>query len=731
MTALTIDSIVTTSLSEPIHIVSEDMFGAIAVNSYGYNYFEQHIDLLGLTNVRFPGGTLSEGGYVIDGRIRLDAGDISLETLQGDRANFGFDLTHPELISPLALDYDDENHLLRDDVATFSQALDLAVRRDVSLDLVIPVERYFTGADFTDADVRDLATEIAQSDISDFLGRLKDGAFNDGALPQSITFEIGNEAYANPIEYAVVAKAMISEITSQMEGSDIDYEIAFQMGRGSFEFNNLNKSGYFTPFFDGSGDPIEALSDLGFTPGTRVSHDDQQTGIDQMMIGILGDELEHIDALRHHTLGFNSDTGRSVDSPFHERSSILDEWLQEFETKGISRDEIDYYISAWSTNSADGNGLPYELAAAGNTVELFAHFMDIGVDRAALWGVVGAFRYKPDISSTTVTDRLSNFLSPQAMIVKMLSENVIDSAYLGSTEVGTTGVTTYTFESNDSFNIFVVAKQFSNGQLDLDLDLGFLGDLHSVSLQNLDVEPGNSHGPSRLTETRQEVVDGKVSLEFDQHDEIIMVEIEKGESESYLLVEAIEQLTGTPISLAAGFEVKRASDVGDTLSGTANTDVIVGGAGNDMLTGGGGHKSVFGNGMGSSDFARLGANNGDFIFGGDGDDTINGYAGNDLISGDAGNDDLWGGSGFDTFVFSSGDDTIHDFASGVDTIAVEADMLGGLPIELWLAEIGSVQDGHVVLEHPTNGSLTIKGIETVDDLFGDLAIIDATDHFAF
>ena len=148
-------------------------FGAIGVNNFGFHYFEDHTAQLGITDIRFPGSEVSEAGYVVDGRIQLGMGDVNFISLQGDRSNFAFDLTHPELMSPAALAFDDENFSLRDDIFTFSQVLDLAVSRGVGVDLIIPVDRYFTGADYTDLAVRTLAAEIAREDITIFLDRLK------------------------------------------------------------------------------------------------------------------------------------------------------------------------------------------------------------------------------------------------------------------------------------------------------------------------------------------------------------------------------------------------------------------------------------------------------------------------------------------------------------------------------------------------------------------------------
>ena len=731
MNSTTDQPLVVTSVQTPIHKVDASMFGAIGINNYGYHYFEEHTELLGLTDIRWPGGTVSEGGYVIDGRIRLDAGEISLSTLTGDRSAFAFDLTHPELISPLALSYDEENHLARDDVGTFTQAIQLAVSRDVDLALIIPVQRYFNLVDFTDEEIRAQAIEIARADIAVFAERLKAGAWNDGNYPASFTFDIGNEAYANPIEYALIAKAIINELNAQLDGSGINYHIGFQMGRGSYEFMNLVEAGYFDPFFDGSGDPIAELQDLGFVPSADLPYDVRQTAIDQMMASLLGEEIIHIDVLRQHILSFNSNTLANPDSPLNERQKIFDFWADHFESYGIDFEDIIKSVSAWSTNSGDGGSLPYELSAAANTVELFAHFMNIGIDRASIWGIVGAFRYSDNMATTTVTDRLSDFLSPQAAILQLLTANIIDSSYLGEYQSASGDYVRYTYENASSYTIFFVAGKIDGETLIVDADLGLFSDLASVGVVNLDIANGESHGAAQLTETNLIVTDGKVSLTFDQSHEIVVVTLNKGESNLFGLFEAAEAVAGEELDYPGPLTPIIGTDASEVLSGGNKSDIIYGGAGADTLDGGGGRVDVRSGSMNPGDFDLLGSGNGDFLFGGDGDDTLRGYAGNDLLSGDGGNDDLWGGSGFDTFVFTEGHDTVHDFFSGVDRIAIDTAFLDGLPIEVWLNNAAQKTEAGLLLTAASGDTLLLKGIIDPTDILDDIAVVEASDYFEF
>jgi Ca2+-binding RTX toxin-like protein len=86
----------------------------------------------------------------------------------------------------------------------------------------------------------------------------------------------------------------------------------------------------------------------------------------------------------------------------------------------------------------------------------------------------------------------------------------------------------------------------------------------------------------------------------------------------------------------------------------------------------------------SGDDQLTGYLSGDKISGLGGNDTIDGREGNDVLNGGAGNDVLTGGTGSDRFVFDvapdalTSTDTITDFQSGVDTIALSAAVFSGL-----------------------------------------------------
>ena len=104
----------------------------------------------------------------------------------------------------------------------------------------------------------------------------------------------------------------------------------------------------------------------------------------------------------------------------------------------------------------------------------------------------------------------------------------------------------------------------------------------------------------------------------------------------------------------------------DTLSGLAGNDYLIAGDGNDQLNGGEGDDDLFG---GAGNDTLEGGDGVDYLIGGAGADTINGGNGNDVITGGVGADVLNGGRGNDIYRFNRGDghDTINEAALGTET----------------------------------------------------------------
>ncbi|MDZ7889619.1 MAG: retention module-containing protein [Pseudomonas sp.] len=123
--------------------------------------------------------------------------------------------------------------------------------------------------------------------------------------------------------------------------------------------------------------------------------------------------------------------------------------------------------------------------------------------------------------------------------------------------------------------------------------------------------------------------------------------IANGSSQLSQLGNGNDSLTGT-----AEADLLRGDNGVDTLSGGAGADRLEGGNGTDTLNGDAGNDVLIGD-----------AGN-DILFGGNDNDIMNGGSDSDSLRGGLGNDILTGGSGADTFIWKSGDtgnDVIKDF----------------------------------------------------------------------
>ncbi|MDX8355599.1 hypothetical protein [Cognatiyoonia sp. IB215182] len=726
MTEISTGPLIATTLNNSIGTLGTEMFGVTAQNMFGTNEWMIDVAEMGLQDGRFTGGTVAEEGWVVDGRIRQRVEEIDLDVLDGDRSNIAFDLTHPELISPIALQYDEENHLRRDDVQTFSQMLERAVESGTNISLVIPVKRYFLNQDLTDPEAMARATATAEADISFFLNRLKNEEFNNGEYPEKFIFEIGNELYSNPIEYALISKIIIDKITEDMADSDISYQLAFQMGRGSFEFNNLLEDGYFDLFFENGEAKIPELNQLDFIPGVGLPYEVRQIAIDKMMTEILDESLAYVGGNRHHVLSFSRNDLDNPNAPLSQRQMIVDHWREAYAELGINWDEeIDYYYSAFSTNTSNGNSMPFEMAGATNLLDVYAFMLEEGVDRAAIWGVTTEFRYRDGMSTTTITDRLSEFDSPQKALLTLMTENVMGGEFLGRGGGDDEGYRSFLYETDDRFTVFYYVDSAGRDGTTIDVDLGILSDVDSVSVVNLDMAVEGQNGASLLTESEQAVVDGSVQISFDQDFEVVMVNINKLDSANYATTAMIEDIIAVETVFDGNALPVSGTGAADQIFGEAGSDIIFGGAGDDVLDGGAGRAGLSLMGGSTRDFTAAGGNNSDFIFGGEGDDVLRGNAGNDLLSGDEGDDELWGGSGFDTFVFSQGSDSIGDYQIGIDKILISVELVESQELlNAIVASNTSVGESSLTIDFGGSNELTIEGVTDVRELSGSLTISD-------
>ena len=148
--------------------IAPEMFGAIHSNVLSFGAFAADYEALGLTGLRFPGGSLAENDRAASGEWLYDP--VAYES--------GF---HPD-------------HALGHR-ASLPDMVALAASKGVTLSLTVPVERFFDDP------------EAGGAWMTRLLERLS--AF-DGDPP--FTLDIGNEAYSDPAAYGAVLAHMLGAL---------------------------------------------------------------------------------------------------------------------------------------------------------------------------------------------------------------------------------------------------------------------------------------------------------------------------------------------------------------------------------------------------------------------------------------------------------------------------------------------------------------------------------------
>lgn len=760
-----------------IGTLDDGLFGGILINQSDFEDFSHDYEEIGLTFIRFPGGTIAEDGVVVDGEVTFYSGTISYDDMLGDRSHLAYDLTHPELFNPDLLS-EDELDSAANDYASLSEVMAMCVEDNTMLAIILPTTRYFHGVDLTDPNELEDMLALAESDLLIFLDRLVSGEYNDGIYPEPIIFEIGNETYGSPIEYATIAAVFIETIEEVLGPTDIVYEIAFQMNNGSSQYQALSYQDYFDQYFDEDGNAlIPQLVGFSYEPSKTYSYGERILMIEQMMVYILGDSIIDIDLLRHHYLAVDSDVLTDEDALINQRDDILQFWLDEIDASGGDSSGVEYYVSAWTTDSSNtGNG-PAGLAAATSTLQLYSFFIEVGVDYAAAWGFNGSERFWPENSPTTVLT-FSNQVgtTPGGQIIQMLSEDTIGLTHIQSSvdqvldPDDPTDYLEFIYTSVEETVIFYSIGELDGDTLSLTIDLSSFGYFTYAEIENLGTEDGSNFGLAVVEYSHEYLTDNLVTITFDQSYEVIKIHVVNEGIEGTAQGDVIE---GTPdrdfISGNEGADSLSGWRGDDTILGDKGDDVIYGNAGSDELYGGSGSDSIFGADEfdlllggdgndyifgGSGDDVMLGGNGSDQLLGGDGDDLVYANAptdglgvdapsqtpaeliyisgqdldwstevrdsyGSNTLNGGGGNDILVGGKGDDTFIFEGGHDTIEGFQVGLDVIAFDFST-GTLASheEADLNALTVVSDDDLIIEFDSENSLLIVGVEANDIALG-------------
>ncbi len=616
----------TGSYAESSSEVSELHFGGAYTTFFGLSSYKQQAQALGVTHIRWPGGTRGE--------FQLDVNDADGD---GDYLENLYSLTHENILTVPGKGLSDVLQYANESAAAFT--------------MFTPAHRYLGNPDQAQEDVRAFLIKLLKG---------ADGGF--GELPNNFTLEIGNESVGSGPEdasaYGEIANAQIAAIREVLSDPDLnpanfDIKIAIQLGKDNAEDSAI------------------------------------RSAIDQDNLAVIDTVTNHhltLNLRNHNRSNSSTDVVDDGDNTYERFVDYVQSWEAAVgEAQGKPKADLEYYVSEWTVGEAgqlaegELEFQDYGARQGRTTVDTFSQLVAAGSDSAALWGIDA--RSNGNWFSTLEGGQVK--LSHGGEVFRLMSESLVGTRLLDGYSQPIPNEFSgqyedywlYAYESEAKIVLFLAANDIS-GSVDVTIDLGSMSYATSVETVRVGTETlASSTDPTelRLNEipvvqnTLTDLLGSTLNFTLTQDFEVVRFVIDKQDD--------LSQVVGTPgndkingndnsneISGLAGADKIRAGDGGDILNGGRGKDKIVGEAGNDQIFGNGQKDKLFGD---SGDDLISGGSGKDKVFGGSGDDRLEGGAGRDILLGEQGNDMLVGGSGSDTFVFRFGDgnDTILDFAS--------------------------------------------------------------------
>jgi len=645
--------------------IPEDFFGGVYSGYRSILRFDFAVDSAGLSNIRWPGGAVSEK----------------------EDSWYGFQ--YPDLVDP------DSNK------AGLSDVLAYAVENELPLTVIIPTV-IFSGSEST-----------GRQELRNFLEKLKSGDL--GELPPKLVLELGNEYYAqeefknNPAAYGNVINELLLEFRDFLADNpnafpETEVSVAAQSGRNVTEnsaiLNEISESAVaaidmlvahrFSWGLNDAGSKIadvesaiEAWIDAGADPAVDLfisawnvaswtrseALSDYQNTYDQIF-GIMLD-LSEIDEANRANTSFER---------FWQTGVLIGPNGEEVATKfGLANRD-------------------YGLSQASAMIEVVSQYISIGADFSSLYGI--DHPYPGHVS-------FGNDIFVGGSILSMLAETLPNMWYV---ETGLTNyrpaneseyVNTWVFANDERAAIYLSANDFNEleGPLEQYFDLSTLERVISnIEIRSLTSESSTNwmdlYGivdNENIDETPESLVyeygvitdfgdtpwtqDG-LSISFAEDYQVFEIVLEFSDGLKLIGTTGNDNLVGTNsqdiIKGGDGEDRIFGQDGNDEIDGGNSADFIYAGDGNDKVNGGFGQDWVD---LGSGDdfyddTAQNGFYGADTVFGGTGDDEIWTRGGDDLLYGGTGNDILNSGSGDDIIHPGEGEDIING-GGGYDTISFE------------------------------------------------------------
>ncbi len=454
-----------------------DLFGgnilAPRTDMTGPGSYAEAVQALGVTTLRYPGGSLTESYFDL---AKPDA-DFAIENETGERTDF----------MPIS------------DIMAYS------AQTDAPVSLVLPTRQELSPRYFDDNG--DRQEDVAEDLLRDFIRDVVTGTYGEGNV---VSFEIGNEYWGsgrmNAVEYGRVAAEMTRIVDSELmslqgaypEAADI--EILVQMGT-NFGESSLDEA------YDGLTDPeiiadVNATYGLDIAPNARVDW----TEINNRIVIEQFDaaELEAVDGVIAHVYSRGSDLPHTR---YFALDQIEDTW------QAIDPD-LEIHVTEWNLRSGASNltrGEDYGLYQAHEMLELVETFMAEGVDAAQVWPLI-----QNSASSLSLGSEFTGSTPPGEMFA-MLSENLPGMAMLDFTpseardgELEAGGLEVHGFADGTDLLFYIYAPQDA-GVVNSGVDISALvADVGAVQVSVLGVAPGQNPGDTEADAVVEQLAGGDV-----------------------------------------------------------------------------------------------------------------------------------------------------------------------------------------------------------------------------
>lgn len=629
--------------------VTEDMFGLNALFTVtapdDAQLFDRYEDL-GVTNLRYPGGSVTEWYFDIS-----DIGGGSHERSSG--ASQG----NTQTLTP------------------FTDFVELAANLGTDVTLVVPTISGFTqsaGEALLAGTYGERVIDAGHlENVAEFIQTAVETAQARGVRIDAL--QIGNEFWGSgqmtAAEYGKLAAAMAQVMADTFADMGIppaaqpDIVVQTTSSAGTFSPSRdttlyvEEATGFvYTPHEVSRMDDASAA---GLTAVTVASQDTSRPQVremiaafDQDSVTVEGTDGQLVDfslrdaanaldgVVEHYYLDGGFD---AVNTEEQFGFSQLELWNIELGSRDAAQPALDFFITEWNTRKngdidvANNRGLQQVSMATEILYEMVTH----DVTAAHFWPAI--FNYS---NSGTLILKSAEALTIAGEGFALMSESlaglapVLDFSVAGDFAV-------HGYGNADRQVLLFSERSGAENRLELDLSAAITLEADYYRVSWTELWDGGAGGTDEMARPVISTTEVSGLMTADALDEFLLTL--QSWSVLRLDIEGVDAAeAGTAVADGAG-------PLGRLVEGAGFDDRLRGGTGNDTIRGEAGDDNM--NGYEGNDLVSGGTGN-DLVKGGWGDDTLHGGDGADVLTGDWGDDVLWGGAGDDVVMGGAGTDTV-------------------------------------------------------------------------